>query len=98
MIGTAPLGPFDGDRRPRRRSASGLLAHPVLRLTARIVAIAGVVAGGIFCLLLSFLVAPMPWPIFFAVVWLGFVAATIAAAYRWAYRPLAIAATALPRP
>jgi hypothetical protein len=75
-------------------SMTDLSAHPVLRLTARVVAILGVIASGVVYWL-SFLVAPMPWPLLFGLVWLAFVTATIAAARRWAYRPLAVAAKSL---
>ncbi len=73
---------------------TGLPAHPVLRLAVLVVAILGVIAsGGVYWL--SFLIAPMPWPLLFGLVWLAFVAGTVAAARRWAYRPLAVAAMSL---
>ncbi len=37
----------------------------------------------------------MPWPWVFGFVWLGFVIATILAALRWSYRPLALPVTSL---
>jgi hypothetical protein len=37
----------------------------------------------------------MPWPLALGVVWLGFVMATILAALRWPYRPLALPVVAL---
>ncbi len=68
-------------------SATNLLAHPAVQLIARIAAVGAVIATGLVYLG-SVLIAPMPWPFVFTVVWLSFVIATILAARQWAYRPL----------
>jgi hypothetical protein len=66
---------------PARRSA---------QLTARIAAFVALLASGYFTAT-SVLVAPMPWPWIFGLVWLGFVVATILLAFRWPYRALGAA-------
>ncbi len=63
------------------------LVHRAIQLAARIAALGGVIATG-SVYLGSVLIAPMPWPLVFGVIWVGFVVATILAARRWAYRPL----------
>ncbi len=66
---------------PARRSA---------QLIARIAAFVALLASGYFTAT-SVLVAPMPWPWIFGLVWLGFVVATILLAFRWPYRALGVA-------
>lgn len=68
---------------------SEILAPPVVQLTARIAAVAGVIAAGSLYAR-ALLVTPMPWPWLFGLVWLAFVIATVLAARRWPYRPLLI--------
>jgi len=66
-----------------------LRARPAAQSIARIVAVVGTVATGIFYFPVA-LIGPMPWPWVFGLVWLGFVIATIIAARRWSYRPLVL--------